>query len=167
MTPKELVFDVYYIYFLIDPRNEEIFYIGKGKGNRINDHVKNARKGVIDNVKKYQRINEIHDAGYEVTLEKKHIYLSEREAYKLERELIADYKYLGLTNIQGGIVTNAELNYQKSLDLLNRIKPFNRWIYEINDDIRRYAFNKHGSPYACWENMKNEILFMVKYNANA
>ena len=29
-----------YVYRLIDPRNGETFYVGKGKGNRVFDHVK-------------------------------------------------------------------------------------------------------------------------------
>jgi uncharacterized protein len=29
----------YYVYLLVDPKNEKIFYVGKGKGNRINQHL--------------------------------------------------------------------------------------------------------------------------------
>ena len=32
----------YYVYALIDPRDNRIFYIGKGKGNRIFQHAKDA-----------------------------------------------------------------------------------------------------------------------------
>ncbi|CDF99459.1 Putative uncharacterized protein [Avibacterium paragallinarum JF4211] len=30
----------YYIYCLVDPRNQNIFYVGKGKGNRVFQHSK-------------------------------------------------------------------------------------------------------------------------------
>ena len=32
----------YYVYALVDPRDNRIFYIGKGKGNRIFQHAKDA-----------------------------------------------------------------------------------------------------------------------------
>lgn len=34
----------YYVYRLIDPRNGQTFYVGKGKGNRVFDHVNDALK---------------------------------------------------------------------------------------------------------------------------
>ena len=34
--PSEVIKELgYYVYRLIDPRNGETFYVGKGKGNRI------------------------------------------------------------------------------------------------------------------------------------
>ena len=36
----------YYVYRLIDPRNGETFYVGKGKNNRVFDHVAWAKKGL-------------------------------------------------------------------------------------------------------------------------
>jgi len=36
----------YYVYALIDPRNNKPFYIGKGKDNRIYNHVNNAIKHI-------------------------------------------------------------------------------------------------------------------------
>ncbi len=34
----------YYVYALVDPDTDTVFYIGKGKGNRIFDHIKEASK---------------------------------------------------------------------------------------------------------------------------
>ncbi|AHI27618.1 hypothetical protein H845_3717 (plasmid) [Komagataeibacter xylinus E25] len=33
----------YYVYRLVDPRNGETFYVGKGKGNRVFQHAVGAR----------------------------------------------------------------------------------------------------------------------------
>ena len=52
----------WYVYRLIDPRNGETFYVGKGRGNRIFAHVKDAlslAKDEKENDLKLQRIKEI------------------------------------------------------------------------------------------------------------
>ena len=35
---------MWYVYLLSDPNTNEIFYVGKGKGNRVFDHFKNLKK---------------------------------------------------------------------------------------------------------------------------
>lgn len=58
-----------YVYRLIDPRNGETFYVGKGKGNRVFAHI-HAEASLdgdeIDN--KLKRIRDIRLAGFEVIL---------------------------------------------------------------------------------------------------
>ena len=55
-----------YVYRLIDPRNGETFYVGKGRGNRVFAHVR-AEEGLVgdelDN--KLRRIREIRIAGFQ------------------------------------------------------------------------------------------------------
>jgi hypothetical protein len=57
----------WYVYRLIDPRNGETFYVGKGQGNRVFSHIR-AEQGLegddLDN--KIRRIREIRLAGFEV-----------------------------------------------------------------------------------------------------
>ena len=38
----------YYVYALVDPRNQKVFYIGKGKGDRVSNHIDEA----LDNTEK-------------------------------------------------------------------------------------------------------------------
>ena len=43
-TPEVIEQLQYYVYRLIDPRNGQTFYVGKGKGNRLYAHVNDALK---------------------------------------------------------------------------------------------------------------------------
>ena len=53
----------YYVYLLSDPTNNEIFYVGKGKGNRAFSHLKDKS----DNPK-VEKIKEIQSKGREPKL---------------------------------------------------------------------------------------------------
>jgi hypothetical protein len=47
----------FFVYDLIDPRNDEVFYVGKGTKNRPYEHAKYAKAGVRS--RKCNRIREI------------------------------------------------------------------------------------------------------------
>ncbi len=89
----------YYVYGLIDPRTKQPFYIGKGKGNRVFEHVLGAIKGGPKS-EKIDTINDILTSGHSV----QHVIirhgLTEDEAFKLESSLIdfANYFAERLTN---------------------------------------------------------------------
>lgn len=55
----------FYVYRLIDPRNGETFYVGKGRGSRVLQHARDALK-TSDRSDKLDRIREIIDADLEV-----------------------------------------------------------------------------------------------------
>src|SRR4051794_1944331 len=62
----------YYVYALIDPRNEAIFYVGKGKGDRVYQHARHAKKVARSESRaelKLGRIQDIHHAGFDVRVE--------------------------------------------------------------------------------------------------
>lgn len=91
----------YYVYRLIDPRNGETFYVGKGNKNRVFDHLAQEADSDQDLLsEKIGRIREIKSAGLEVL----HIIhrhgMDEETAFAVEAALIEAYP--GLTNLAGG-----------------------------------------------------------------
>jgi len=94
----------FYVYRLIDPRNGETFYVGKGKGNRVFEHVLDKLE-VQDPEDKLQRVRAISQAGLQVG----HIIhrhgMDEKTALEVEAALIDAYP--GLTNLQGGIESSS------------------------------------------------------------
>lgn len=96
-----------YVYALVDPRDNKIFYIGKGVGNRIFRHCAAA----IEGEEKSLKLNQIRDilaAGLQVKHYILRHKLSESEAYTVESTLIdlLTYPHFNtehlLTNIVSG-----------------------------------------------------------------
>lgn len=90
-----------YVYLLRDPRNGEIFYVGKGVGNRVNAHVSDALVSatVTD---KLDRIREIHADGLEVDHELLRFGMNESEAFEVESAAIQLLGLEELTNAVSG-----------------------------------------------------------------
>ena len=55
----------YYVYFLLDPRGDNVFYIGKGIGNRVFNHMEGAIEDRIES-EKLDTIRDIINSGYKV-----------------------------------------------------------------------------------------------------
>lgn len=101
---KEVIDELkYYVYKLIDPRNGEVFYVGKGKGNRVFSHA----RGVLakeeledwqdDESEKIKTIREIKSEGLDVIYIIHRHHMDEKTAFEVEAALIDAYP--GLTNI--------------------------------------------------------------------
>ena len=94
----------WYVYRLIDPRNGETFYVGKGWGDRVFQHVGEALIEQDDEDAtdlKLQRIKEIRASGLTtIHVIHRHQIESQDVAYQIEAALIDAYP--GLTNKVGG-----------------------------------------------------------------
>jgi hypothetical protein len=97
----------FYVYRLIDPRNGETFYIGKGANNRVFHHVSAMisikeldENGEDKAAAKLDRIREILTEGLEVIHVIQRHSMDETEALHVEGALIDAFP--GLSNIQGG-----------------------------------------------------------------
>lgn len=166
----------YYVYRLIDPRNGQTFYVGKGKGNRVFAHVNDALKNYDgekyiekdedDISAKMQQIRDIRNSGLEVIHVIQRYGLNQKEALEVEAALIDCYS--GLTNLQSGHssergVNNAEvIQRELSLEEFEDVEDLKYCIIKIND----YFLNERGSVYeavrSAWR-VKESRISKIKY----
>src|ERR1035437_1609885 len=98
------MYNIFYVYELIDPRNGLPFYIGKGSNTRMYDHEKNVIKGRIPNRNYFlfNKINKILKSKKSIIYKKLYENLSEKEAFQKESEEIRKYEIKRV----GGILCN-------------------------------------------------------------
>ena len=156
----------YYVYMLINPEDKKPFYVGKGKGNRVFQHIQDALNSDIV-TEKYDVIRDIISKRKEV----EHIIIchginNESEAYRIEAAVIDSLNYYGcnLTNAvnghhstESGLMTTDEIKRLYSAEALNHIdddcviininSQYNRGmghsaIYDATKEIWRIGKNK-------------------------
>ena len=105
-----------YVYRLIDPRNGETFYVGKGKGNRVFAHI-HEQVDDDDPSNKLKRIRDIRLAGFEVAHVIHRHGMDDKTAFEVEAALMDAYP--GLTNVAGGI-GNSDYGAMHALEIVRR-----------------------------------------------
>ncbi len=141
----------YYVYLLIDPKTNQIFYIGKVIGNRIFAH---ANAAITDETPshKLDKIRDIREKGFEV----KHIVhrhgLTEKEAFEVEAAMIDFIGLSGLTNqVQG---YNSDDRGQMSVAEV--IAKYEAPIVEISESVLLITVNRYYR-----RGMSNEMLYEI------
>ena len=121
----------WYVYKLIDPRNDEIFYIGKGQKYRMYNHHYDVKKGKSpnNNYQLFRKIRDIIKDGYEIKYKKVYTTNNEIDAYDYERKLIEEIGIDNLCNLfegRGGTYSGKKhWNYG------------NHWDDDVKDKIRK------------------------------
>ena len=85
-----------YTYALVDPRDGKVFYVGSGRGERINDHEGEAVAGKA--YPRSARIREILADGLSVRKTIIGLFADRRRAREFELETIKAIGYENLTN---------------------------------------------------------------------
>ena len=99
----KVIMEKYYIYSLIDSSNIKSFYIGKGCGDRMFIHERNARNGNNDSNKhRYNKILKLISNQVEIKYEVLFRTDNEELAYETELTIIDEIGLENLTNIDPG-----------------------------------------------------------------
>ena len=160
----------YYVYLLINPITNKIFYVGKGKGKRIESHVKRAKMGLIDNEPKYTEIMSIINTGLKPIEFIFQDNMLENNAFMLEGFLIKSLKEFGLTNISSGTATNTYKSKVEFERMISRLKPFDLWVAEIHPESLKLALSVFGDLRTCYNTIKcglNDGLNIAKLEIGA
>jgi hypothetical protein len=83
----------YYVYHLVDPRYDRVFYIGKGTGSRWRQHMHNRKPRGRPNAGNFMKadiIASLKRAGLEPVCRKIGLFEDEAAAYAFEAECIAE-----------------------------------------------------------------------------
>ena len=100
-VPEQIGF---FVYLLIDPRDGDVFYVGKGTGNRCFAHLAEARNTLADSIGDYaklSRIRSIESNGATVKIDLLRHGLTEQEAFLVESSAI---DLLGRPNLENRVV---------------------------------------------------------------
>jgi hypothetical protein len=115
----------YYVYLYIDPRDDKIFYVGEGTGNRALSHLYDQTES-----KKVEKIREIIETGDKPRIEILRYGLSQRMALNVEAAVIDVIGIDNLTNEKRGTDTE---HGRMGLELIEAI------IDPIEDDIKEHV----------------------------
>lgn len=132
----------YYVYKLIDPILNRIFYIGKGKGNRAWTH--NTFKDGNENPHKDRYIKNLHRQGLEPIIEIVRYFSNESDAYDFEENLIESIGLENLTNITSNARPPSKKGWKPSEETLNKRSKRLKGIPRTPEWCHKLSLSKQG-----------------------
>lgn len=120
----------YYVYALLDPHDDTVFYVGKGSKKRYKDHFRQYQSGIYDNPIKINKIDEIVKRGRIPAYVCIADGLTETEAFNLEANMVRVLGYEILTNSRRVLLSNEdklEASKRWARDHLARLLPYRIW----------------------------------------
>lgn len=132
----------HYVYALVDPRDKNIFYVGKASGNnRAYDHLNSD----FDETSKHRRIKEIRLAKMEPVVEILRYGLESQEAcFEVEAAIIDTLGLENLTNQVRGHGVNRGRQTAAEVERLHGSKPVD--VATIKDKLMLFFINQTYSP---------------------
>jgi len=126
---------MYYVYALIDPRTDQPFYVGKGKGKRVESHYKKCFLEKNLNPFKVGKIKKLESLGFKPCWKILFETLDEAEAYKKESYYINFWgrKYVDKTGILMNIAPGFENKKARSSNTRAQSRPVDQY-----DDTGKY-----------------------------
>ena len=117
---KQEIFEAlgYYVYALSDPRTDKIFYVGKGKGDRVLQHAKGIRcnNSEEDDSEKFGVIKEILAEGQDVKYYiLRHGLKDEETAFAIESTIINLLTYPKFEKQELGHLTNIQIGHHQGI----------------------------------------------------
>ena len=114
---------IYYVYVLLDPRNNQPFYVGKGNKDRVNRHYYNWSSVDKSNPHKSNKIKKLKLLGYQPTYEIVFESVDEQLVYAKEKELIANWGRICFE--EQGILTNINPGGEGNTGGQRAVKQYN------------------------------------------
>ena len=123
----------YYVYLLVHPETKIPFYVGKGVGNRVFNHINEAKKGKkgTDKLDQIQAILKKNKSIEHVIVRHG---LNEKTAYHIEASLIDTFRFIpafndfvkaniqgGLNSLENGLMSSDEVKRKYNATPLNSI----------------------------------------------